>query len=544
MLNRIRSVALLLLAGAALPVAGAQDLIYQLAPPVLPASGVAEVIPLADVNGDGHDDFTVGGTSGSVALALISGRNGEAIEQVPLGLELPLMIIDLDGDGLMEFVSTTSFYASGDVIIRSGGPSGAVIVKIPAPADSVSFASDVTVLGDLNGDGVLDLAISAPSDTAVVHGQPIGGLGRLYVHSGGDGEPLFEVVSPVLPQVFDLLFSTSVAALSDVTGDGIPDLSVGSKGRAFVLSGADGSLVHQLGDVDFNGLFGSVVARAGDVDGDGVDDVIVGAPQTWLESPPGYVHVFSGRTGDLVLALAGETGDFFGAAATAIDDLDGDGTVDLLVGAPQRLNEVFFGGPGFVRAFSGRDGATLFTRHGDVGGGGFGGGVADVGDVNGDGAPDFTVSHSDVAASMFHAPLVRVYSSRDLALTTDVHRVVLSAGGAQSLRLDVGPDHAGRPYFVLGSASGIDPGVSALGQFLPLNPDAWLFYTASHPNQGPLSNTFGTLDANGRAQAAIAVMPLAAPALIGLTLDHAFLVLDGAAAAAASHAVPLTLVGG
>ena len=51
------------------------------------------------------------------------------------------------------------------------------------------------------------------------------------------------------------------------------------------------------------------------------------------------------------------------------------------------------------------------------------------------------------------------------------------------------------------------------------NPDAFLIHTATHPGGPPLSSSFGTLGAAGRAAAQLGC----APALKGLSVHHAFL---------------------
>jgi len=58
---------------------------------------------------------------------------------------------------------------------------------------------------------------------------------------------------------------------------------------------------------------------------------------------------------------------------------------------------------------------------------------------------------------------------------------------------------------------------------LPLNPDVYFNFTINHPNQGPLVNSLGLLDAAGHALGAFAIPPGTNPALAGLTVNHAYL---------------------
>lgn len=115
------------------------------------------------------------------------------------------------------------------------------------------------------------------------------------------------------------------------------------------------------------------------------------------------------------------------------------------------------------------------------------------------------------------------------------------AGGTQDLALSVGPALAGRTYLLLGSASGNDPGPSfGSGLTLPLQPDAYLVFTLQNPNSSVLSGSLGVLDANGDAQAQLSVPPGLA-SLVGQSLWHAYVVLDGLGLGFVSQAVELKI---
>ena len=129
-------------------------------------------------------------------------------------------------------------------------------------------------------------------------------------------------------------------------------------------------------------------------------------------------------------------------------------------------------------------------------------------------------------------------------LASDVSSVSVAAGGSQALSLFAGLVNRGRPYFLLGSAGGTAPGIALDGQLLPLNPgDAYFNFTLAVPNSGLLSPSFAALDSEGRAEAGFTLPPgAAAPGLVGLELNHAFLVLDDLPQVVfTSDAEPLTL---
>lgn len=112
------------------------------------------------------------------------------------------------------------------------------------------------------------------------------------------------------------------------------------------------------------------------------------------------------------------------------------------------------------------------------------------------------------------------------AVSLEAEPASLSAmqGGTQQLRLDAGPDQAGRSYVVLGSASGTEPGLALGAGLLPLNPDGYFFLTLNAP-LGAMQGFQGTLDAYGRARASLTIRG-GDPTLIGLMLHHVFVVPD------------------
>lgn len=120
-----------------------------------------------------------------------------------------------------------------------------------------------------------------------------------------------------------------------------------------------------------------------------------------------------------------------------------------------------------------------------------------------------------------------------LPMVADPDELSLSAGGQQSWTIRGGLPNGGQLYLVLGSASGTTPGLAlGGGVVLPLAADAYLGFSFKKANQGPFVDTFGVLDATGRASAAFAVAPGSDPALAGLALFHAFAVLDATTLAA------------
>ena len=70
------------------------------------------------------------------------------------------------------------------------------------------------------------------------------------------------------------------------------------------------------------------------------------------------------------------------------------------------------------------------------------------------------------------------------------------------------------------------PAFPMFGVLLPLNYDAFLAFTASHPNTPPYANSFGFLDGEGKSTGSFSLPGAAAAGIAGLRLDHAYLVID------------------
>jgi hypothetical protein len=89
--------------------------------------------------------------------------------------------------------------------------------------------------------------------------------------------------------------------------------------------------------------------------------------------------------------------------------------------------------------------------------------------------------------------------------------------------MKAGVAQAGRGYWVVGSLNGTSPGLPIGSVVLPVNPDVWFNYTINHPNQGPLVNSLGFLNGIGQSTGAFAIPAGTTPALVGLTVNHAYM---------------------
>jgi hypothetical protein len=111
-------------------------------------------------------------------------------------------------------------------------------------------------------------------------------------------------------------------------------------------------------------------------------------------------------------------------------------------------------------------------------------------------------------------------------LYAEPETIRLVLGGSQFFTLRPAVQITGDLYLLLGSLSGTQPGFS-IGSFqVPLNPDPYFKVTLLYPNVPPLSTSFAALDADGHGAARFTLPATRDPALSGLTVNHAYGVLD------------------
>jgi cysteine-rich repeat protein len=294
---------------------------------------------LGDVDGDGVEDLAVGASGDD---------DGDG------GSTGAVYILFLNRDGTVKAhqkISNTEGGFTG--VFSSGGFSG----------------SAVDSLGDLDGDGIVDIAVGNPLDDegGFQHGAVwilfLNADGTVKAHQkineeqGGFGGVLIDHDN----------FGSSLAALRPFTNEIPIALVVGAprgssiddeRGGIWVLGlASDGTVEREqkiapgiggfIGDLSMKAHFGSAASSLGDLDGDGVTDVAVSIPDSGgFQAPPGSVLMIflnaDGTLGSQLEISDGGRGGFmgelslagaFGASLDVLGDLDGDGVVELAVGA-------------------------------------------------------------------------------------------------------------------------------------------------------------------------------------------------------------------
>jgi len=317
-----------------------------------------------DVNADGRTD---------VAL----GAPGENRAYVASGAHL-------DQDSTMT-TSCSPFSACGNIYRIGGSPSpplGMILTPLAGPAGSISFGEYVALIGDLDGDARAELVVGDPDWD--------GERGAVRVYSYDLGTAQWSLLMERFGSAPGARLGV-VRRGQDLNGDGIDELLVAAPGTdagAGVVECLDGGalldgdpgndrLWASFGSDFYTAgvsitaqgmLYGSALESMPDTNGDGVPEVLIGAPFEYEYGPEGQPFYedldLAGwpesedsheRTGSVTM-LSGDSGNvldrWFGpdlmdpddtlcprssmfGSTIASGDLDNDGDVDFLVGAPK-----------------------------------------------------------------------------------------------------------------------------------------------------------------------------------------------------------------
>lgn len=400
-------------------------------------------------------------------------------------------VADYDADGVDDLFVGAPYAGAGSrigaVLVFRGGPNGFDAAPTWTLTGDDNFGFQFANVGDVDGDGTGDYAV-----TALNGDGPAASLcGSVTVYRGGSGGQVLAKLAG--EQALDK-FGYSVSGGCDLNADGHVDLVVGAishspgpdrylGGAVYVYFGpdlAEASRV-KIPASTHAGILGFASA-CGDVNADGTDDLVLSAIWThgvlWHASKVlGYYGGpgFAPET-DLANLTVDSTASHFGDALAVLDDLDGDGFREIAIGVPafyaiprpfpQHRGVVYLvrGGAGDRTVDLAAPGADLLTR---VFGASylerFGSAIAPLGDLDGDGKPDFAVSavHADANGAVdldsgFATGKVYVFLGKDVHTDgTDTEATAATALSRSQRDLHYGtwlaPFEQGGPKLLVGA---------------------------------------------------------------------------------------------
>ena len=283
---------------------------------------------IADLDGDGKPDMVVTNngpddisvfrnqsTSGGITGSSFAAQSNYTTGTDPVGVAVG----DIDGDGLLEIAVVNNTAITASVLHNTSSPGS---ISFAAKEDFATNGGSLGIaIDDLDGDGKNDLAVTSQSSS------------RVTVHRNTSIEGTIDANS-LSPQVWFTTGTTAFdVAIADVDGDGKKDLissNVGGDNVSILRNTAtSGTITTSSFAAKLDFAVGDQPSRPaiGDVDGDGKLDVSVG------NQGDNTLSVLRNTSAVGAINFAGQVTFATGTTplATAVGDLDGDGTLDIAV---------------------------------------------------------------------------------------------------------------------------------------------------------------------------------------------------------------------
>jgi hypothetical protein len=357
-------------------------------------------VTVGDVNGDGKLDLAVANYSGdTVSVLLNTTAPGAATPSFAAKQDFAtgfnprsVKMGDLNGDGKLDLVVANNGSATVSVLLNTTAP-GAATPSFAAKQDFGTGSKPISVtVGDLNGDGKLDLVVANSFESSVSV--------LLNTTAPGAATPSFAA-----KQNFGTGGNPYSVTVGDLNGDGHLDLVVANLGDNTVSmllnTTAPGAATPSFAaKQDFGTGGGPYSVTASDLNGDGHLDLAV------ANNFDDTVSVLLNTTAAGAVTFSFAAKQDFGTGSTpfsvTVGDVNGDGKLDLAVANANSatvsvlLNTTAPGAvtPSFAAKQDFATGTAPF--------------FVTVGDVNGDGKPDLIVANfgDDTVSVLLNTPKI------------------------------------------------------------------------------------------------------------------------------------------